>query len=1068
MRPRRLTMQAFGSYAAKTDIDFTKTAQNLFLITGDTGAGKTTVFDAIVFALYGEAGSEEYTKTGTILQSQYADIDVEPYVELVFTNERGGSTDEYTVKRVPRHKKKIERGANKGTGTREIQGYVSLIMPDGKEYEPKDTDDKLREIVGLSKSQFMQVAMIAQGEFMELLRAKSDSRKEIFRKLFGTAIYDDITNRLADMKREGENVLSAARAECVALVQGLEIPADYRHGSKLQELKDMIGKGILSGIPDFISELKDLTAFEDDKCSKAAVLRDKLKAERDTKKGVESTAKDLTGSYLQLGQAETELAALAAIEQETDKKRMLEKQITVSYEIRSVYALYEAAMKSLDVEKKSLSEQMTKLPELTDAADEKEHAEIDASKVCDAERSNFSKVEERVRKAEETFSRLSIAKKALENAEQKKSVDERALEKAKSGQERFDEKEKEWRARSAILAGADEELTIWNVRIKEISRLLEEAGVLSELGNDAEKQERAAIIASSGYKDARDEYEAESIKYSAMRSRFLDGQAGILARGLVAGKPCPVCGSMEHPSPCLISGNEESVSEDMLNAEEEKQKGLGSKQEEASVKAGSASAALKEKKNRYDDAANALVKQIGEYYKGEAPEEVSTASSPKEYSRILSDSKAELERNETRLKAAAKEKKELTEKLAGADSERSRLKEVFGKLSETAAISSGEYERARSALSSIEGTKDFGTEQEAADALKAAELVLNEKDTALKAAKKELEAARNARDSVTALIEQYKKDIPLHEQELSGRQKSYENIMNEKNMTEVEWKEITAKHGREETEELRKECAEFDRRKTAAGTLKDAALKAINKRPRPDMEQIAGDVAAADAAYSAASDSAAALEAERRNNRSIYERLSPGGEKIKKATAEYDRVNRLYGRVSGKVSGSRMDLETYVQRYHLERILRSANRRFTAMTAGQFELRMVDIERAGEGRNRGLDLMVYSFVTGTERDVMTLSGGESFMAALSLALGMADRIKESSSSVNLDILFIDEGFGSLDDRSREQAVKVLVEMAEGSKLIGIISHVTELKQEIEDQLIVTRDDEGSHTAWRIS
>lgn len=163
-----------------------------------------------------------------------------------------------------------------------------------------------------------------------------------------------------------------------------------------------------------------------------------------------------------------------------------------------------------------------------------------------------------------------------------------------------------------------------------------------------------------------------------------------------------------------------------------------------------------------------------------------------------------------------------------------------------------------------------------------------------------------------------------------------------------------------------------------------------------------------------------------------------------------------------------MDLETYVQRYYLERILYAANRRFQEMSAGQFEFRMYDLEKAGEGKNRGLDLMVYSTVTGKEREVRTLSGGESFMAALSLALGMADQIQENSAAVNLDMMFIDEGFGSLDEHSRNQAVKVLQEMAEGSRLIGIISHVTELKQEIEDQLIVNKDENGSRVRWQIS
>lgn len=160
-----------------------------------------------------------------------------------------------------------------------------------------------------------------------------------------------------------------------------------------------------------------------------------------------------------------------------------------------------------------------------------------------------------------------------------------------------------------------------------------------------------------------------------------------------------------------------------------------------------------------------------------------------------------------------------------------------------------------------------------------------------------------------------------------------------------------------------------------------------------------------------------------------------------------------------------MDLETFVQRYYLEKVLHAANIRFQEMSGGQFELRMVSPERAGEGKNRGLDLMVYSAVTGKEREIRTLSGGESFMAALALALGMADQIQDSTSAVHLDMMFIDEGFGSLDEHSRNQAVKVLKEMAEGKRLIGIISHVTELKQEIEEKLIVSRNEEGSFVRW---
>ena len=162
MKPIQLTMQAFGSYGKKTVIDFTKPDQNLFLITGDTGSGKTTIFDAIVFALYGEASSVVNRKNGAELQSQFAAASVEPFVELVFSEKEGSEDVHYTVRRVPKHVRPLKRG----TGLKEESGSVSLIMSDGTEYPSKETDKKLEEIVGLTKNQFMQVAMIAQGEFM--------------------------------------------------------------------------------------------------------------------------------------------------------------------------------------------------------------------------------------------------------------------------------------------------------------------------------------------------------------------------------------------------------------------------------------------------------------------------------------------------------------------------------------------------------------------------------------------------------------------------------------------------------------------------------------------------------------------------------------------------------------------------------------------------------------------------------------------------------------------------------------------------------------------------------------
>ena len=272
----------------------------------------------------------------------------------------------------------------------------------------------------------------------------------------------------------------------------------------------------------------------------------------------------------------------------------------------------------------------------------------------------------------------------------------------------------------------------------------------------------------------------------------------------------------------------------------------------------------------------------------------------------------------------------------------------------------------------------------------------------------------------------------------------------------------------QQLEQFQNQVEAYKERKLDAANRQKQAVEFINGRERPDMERLSEEVKTTLEELEELQDHLTRIKEIYKADRDCLDALSPKMEERARIMEEHRRLEELYNMLAGKVSGARMDIETYVQRYYLQQILYAANQRFEEMSAGQFQLRLCELERAGEGKNRGLDLMVYSAVTGKVREVRTLSGGESFMAALSLALGMADQIQASSASVDLDMMFIDEGFGSLDEHSRDQAVRVLKDMASGSRLIGIISHVTELKQEMEDQLIVTKDENGSHIRWQIS
>ena len=347
MRPVKLTMQAFGSYGKRTVIDFEKTNQNLFLITGDTGAGKSTIFDAIVFALYGEASSGINKKDGTELQSQYVGPETEPFVELVFSEATGAEKKTYTVRRVPRHFRPLKRG----TGVKEESGSVSLIMPDDSEYPQKETDRKLEEIVGLTKNQFMQVAMIAQGEFMELLRAKSDDKKVIFRKLFHTELYGKIVEELGRRRKGKQQEMGQIRTVCQTEASHVEVPADYEKAEELLTLKKRIVSSDRLSVVDLeemLTILEDLCTTLKERCSTAGKEYREANRLYLEKRDACTAGLQLLRRFQELEQAEQELEECKAQEKEIRETADQIRKISDAYEIQAVYERYMDAEKDCE------------------------------------------------------------------------------------------------------------------------------------------------------------------------------------------------------------------------------------------------------------------------------------------------------------------------------------------------------------------------------------------------------------------------------------------------------------------------------------------------------------------------------------------------------------------------------------------------------------------------------------------------------------------------------------------------------------------------------------------------
>lgn len=1082
MKPIQLTMQAFGSYGKKTVIDFTKPDQNLFLITGDTGSGKTTIFDAIVFALYGEASSVVNRKNGAELQSQFAAASVEPFVELVFSEKEGSEDVHYTVRRVPKHVRPLKRG----TGLKEESGSVSLIMSDGTEYPSKETDKKLEEIVGLTKNQFMQVAMIAQGEFMALLRAKSDDKKVIFRKLFNTELYQNIVDELAKRRKDKDRKIAQIKTACQTEVGHILVPKlvtadgaetdqeqngaadqiadECRDANKLQELKERILKSERLSLPDMEALLQNLVSVSEwtkDKVQQSESETSQLYKVYLLKRDAVTKAGQLLERYKELEEAEKELGECEAIKPLMQEWQQCMRQIEDAYDILTLWKQYQEVSGQLETARQALAANEQALPEQKMACEQAAVQLQQAKKVQEQALMDFSEVKTHVENDLEAFSKMAEAKRKVLTAQTK--VDE-AGKQARIAEESLSDlesNEKQWQTQAELLSDTDSRMIILQGKQRDIAGI----GADFESCKDEEKdyfcQQRCAEEADKVYADAKDRFNKENMAYIQAYNDFLDAQAGFLAEKLQRGEPCPVCGSTIHPHP--HQAEKSALTKEELNILSESVRELQEGQAAAAKKAGEAKAMLDAKEKNCIQIWEKLRQKVIAYSRDEMGELDS-----EEIQGLIETWKKALKDEEKQLQKDKKQLQQLKKWLTKAAKDKEELTAQKNKADKMLADTKAELAAAQAELKSTFISTYYKSEEEANQFMEQAEQRKKNAEKKYHSCDKIDKKVRSDKEKTELEIAQHRRDIPNLQDKSDKRKAVYIQLMEEKQLTEPQWKCVTESYDKADRQQFEEKIRQYQSKLSAAGKQKAVAEKAIDGRVKPDMEQLCSEQNVAEAAWKKEQALYERYAEMYKTNHRVCEALMPKMAERSKIMEEHRRLDDLYNLLAGKVTGARMDIETYVQRYYLERILYAANRRFGEMSAGQFELRMCDITKAGEGRNRGLDLMVYSNVTGKEREVRTLSGGESFMAALSLALGMADQIQQSSSAIHLDMMFIDEGFGSLDSQSRDQAVRVLQQMAGGSKLIGIISHVSELKQEIEDQLIVSKDEEGSSARWQIS
>ena len=911
MRPIRIEMSAFGPYAGKQTVEMDRLGTSgIYLITGDTGAGKTTIFDAIVFALYGTASSDR--RSGDMLRSRYAEPDTPTEVKLVFAYRN----KEYEIRRNPTY----QRPKLRGEGMTQENASAELRLPGGEILtRTGEVDEKIREILGMTRDQFMQIAMIAQGDFLKLLLAKTEERRKIFSSIFRTGRYARLEERLKQEARQ-------ARKTYDDLVREIGFEQER---ARLPEGTDR------SGLRDE-EYLQAIEKFRDEAG---------IRLEEGEKK-----------QELLRGELDALAARILAAEEQEKRKKALE-------ETRQQWTKLQAAAEQ---RKQELEAARSREPE----AKEKEarlHVEQDRL---------------------QQYDRLEELKQQKTEAEKKQASDEAARKKLEEDRKSLTQqiqdcrqkiKEKEALAgKAAALSGEKERLRSQGAEYNELKTLLEAYEEASE------KWSRAAVT----YQAACGKEQEFGESYRRQHRAFLDDQAGILAAELAEDQPCPVCGSLHHPSPAVKTDDaptRETVEQSQKRWEESKT---------AMDEAGRKAAALRGTRD-------SSLQHMEEKAKGlNMPTEPVTLKETlmEEQKRFRSKWK-EVTGALAASEAAAEAKVVLEEKLETLQKKQEEDEEAYRKLELESARLQEQIENLSANYSELKETLPYPDRESAG---KAASLLDRE--------------IREIREAVQSAEES--------EQAAAGRIQEAEGRM----------------------DELQKQIREGE----SAESMTSAELQENQKQKKDEQLR---------------------LQAEAKEDNLIWETNSAAAGSIRKLNVEREQAARKYSMLqnladtaNGNLSGKqRIQLETYVQQQLFDRILVRANTRFRVMSGGQYDL--VRRKEYQKNQQSGLDLDVVDHYNGTTRSVSTLSGGESFMASLSLALGLSDEIQESAGGVQLDALFVDEGFGSLDEETLDQAMKAIQTLAEdGGRIVGIISHVTELQNRIDRQLLVRKMKSGGSTA----
>lgn len=1054
MKPIKLVISAFGPYADQMpEIDFELFEdKGLFLISGDTGAGKTTIFDAVCFALYGKtSGMYRDTKN---LRSEYARPETKSFVDFHFTHQG----KYYHVYRQPSHERQKLRG--KGTIT---EKECAEFHCDGElTLEGTDNVNKaVRELLGIDFPQFKQIAMIAQGEFWNLLNASTEDRTKILRTIFMTSGYQSMEYKLKDRKNDSFDQKARIESSIVQYFKETEAPEDSEFPAELRSMQDKAGASRSAwNVRDMLELLSniivtDKAALTD--CQAKFQAENKILEEKTKELNTAHTNNTFLTRYKEAKEKREQLEA--GQEEIRELEAFVERQKAALYKIKPVFDLLKAKEQELEAIQENIA---SKKQELTAASTKAASAEKNLQEALKdsprAEELNqkAGKLREDIEKyakRDELLSTVSALKEASENLNTEGNAlakEEKAL---KEKIRQLDHTIKEFKDRAAELVRAQNEG-------KELASLKAELDDMAiNAIPDYKKTAKALLEKQNDFQKARKEYHDAEQERKRCEDILDNCRAGILARSLEEGKKCPVCGSVHHPEPAALS--EESASEEEWKELQEKEEQAKNRKEKALVEA-----------ERAKEKTAAVEGQLRTRIRNAAGKTEASAASDGEVSieELFSLIFARQENVESKITAKEAEINRLEKDCKKYDQAVSGLEKARGEetdsLEEKKKIyqtkkehNQGKLIESQTALKEYAKLKYTNLETACGELEKAeteAELISESIEKA-RTAKQKAEEKKTKLASALSTLEETQKH---QENKAEECRKNLKKILRDQKMaSEEEFQNLLV----DESKIIRSEKKIKDYQQSVKTNLEllGQARKDAEGKTKIDEERLREEVTKQRGIVEALRENSTMIEYRLQNNERIQKNISGQEASLETCRREAEQYRRLYNLVTGQIANkAKITLEQYIQAAGFDNIIAAANRRLFPMSDGQYELCRKE-ETDNQQSKTILNLEVQDNFTGHRRPVGNLSGGESFKASLSLALGLSDMVSSHLGGVQMDALFVDEGFGTLDRKSIENAMDILINLSGTNKLVGIISHREELTENIPRQIRVKKTKSGS-------